>query len=220
VTVATIATDKSEKAAEKKEAKADRAKPKTLRTSIRTEEFGKFKSGQAVEYDGKLAKVVSFGFQELTVAPGEDRQFSDGPVLTLQLPADSPGGPMHYAYLDPPDEATSLSDNPERKRTLEKEWNPFFGDPVPEEPSKEKAEAPKIRQSGAAPEAKRTSSTRGKEGKETPAGTPPPRDTTGPGKIDTSKPAETPKAEKKAAAKETAKTAKETKKATAKKAKK
>lgn len=137
--------------------------------SARSGSAQSFRAGDRVEYEGKLAKVISFGTQQIS-APGQTLEFSDGPVLTIQIPADSIGAKPNTVYNLAPDQVKSLKDDAKRRAALEKEWNAFFGDPVPADPEKAaKVEAPKIRQSGPAPEAKRTSSTRGKNAETAPA---------------------------------------------------
>lgn len=214
--------DKPEAKPEAKEKSEKKSEAK--RSTVLTEERNAFKAGQPVEYDGKLAKVVEFGFLELPRNPGGEIKYSDSLVATLQLPALTPGGMPEYAYMVPADEMTSLKDDPKKLRSMQQEWNALLGDPVPKDEEKEKAEEPEIRQKGAGPEASKTSSTRGKEGKAEkgagakgaaeapPAGGRPPRTIRAetPLPIDTSKPEKAPaksekraekKAEKKAAPK-------------------
>lgn len=99
--------------------------------STRTSDHTAFVAGDKVEYEGKLAKVIQFGFLELPTNPGQDAQFSDRLVAHLQLPAPAPGGKPERAFFVPQDKITSLKDNPKKQRALETEFNPFFGDPTP-----------------------------------------------------------------------------------------
>jgi len=146
-----------------------RDKAPARRASTTTAERTAYKAGDKVEYDNQLAKVVNYGFLEIPTNPGENAKFSETLGLNLQLPAASPGGKPEYAFNVDPSDVKALKDDPKRLRSLEMESNALFGDPVPVEPSAEKQKGPEIRQKGAAPEASKTSSTRGKEGKATAA---------------------------------------------------
>jgi len=135
----------------------------TTTSTSTTADHNALKAGDKVEYDGKLAKVVNYGFLELPSNPGQDTHYSEKLVAHLQLPALTPGGKPEYAYYVNPDEITLLKDEPERRLELEKEFNALFGDPVPVDPKEDTRPAPEIRQKGPAPKAERTSSTRGVE---------------------------------------------------------
>src|SRR5688572_269132 len=99
-------------------AKKDRA----VRSAIRSEEARKFRAGDRVSIDGKLSKVIDYSVRQIS-GPGEDLEYSDGPVLSLQLPADSVGAKNNYAYNVLPGEVTPLKDDPKKLAALEKEWN-------------------------------------------------------------------------------------------------
>jgi hypothetical protein len=120
---------------------------KTHTRSVKNSERTAFRVGEKVEWDGKLAKVIAFGYLEQTTNPGEDASFSKELEAHLQLPAASPGGKPDVARHVPATEITSLRDNPKRQRELEIEFNALFGDPVPVDPSKESAKGPEIHKS-------------------------------------------------------------------------
>ncbi len=191
---------------------------KSLRSSTRTER-GAFAAGDKVEYQGKLAKVIEFGFLEQPRLPGEDAKISEGLVANLQLPADTEGGKPDTAYMVPASEIKSLKGDSKRQRALEMEWNPFFGDPKPLDPAKD-GPAPVTRQKGAAPKASKTRSTdadgqpkKGVKGVDVPLSNPkgsrPPKDVArefaATGKAVTTKEGDAPKASRKSGSKKSGK---------------
>jgi hypothetical protein len=126
----------------------ERTRTATSHTSTHaTTQRNAFKAGQEVEYDGKLAKVINFGFLELPSNPGQDAAFSDKLVAHLQLPALQPGGKPEYAYFVDPSDIKDLSDDPKRQQALEVEFNALFGDKPPES-GEVKYTEPKIRKAG------------------------------------------------------------------------
>lgn len=125
-------------------AKDRTAQTETSTSTFTTEQRTQFKEGQPVEYDGKLAKIVHYRFEELPSQPGMDTHFTDTLVATLQLPALSPGGKPEYAFFVQPNKIKALNDDPKRLRALQVEYAALMGDPVPVDPAKEPP-APKIK---------------------------------------------------------------------------
>jgi hypothetical protein len=107
------------------------ASPTTRTATLHSKEATQFHVGEKVEYDGKLAKVIQFGFLELPTLPGQDAKFADELCTHLQLPAATPGGKPETVYFAKLDAIKSLRDDPKRQRALELEFNPYFGDPAP-----------------------------------------------------------------------------------------
>ncbi len=107
------------------------ASPTTKSASLHSKEATQFHVGEKVEYDGRLAKVIQFGFLELPTQPGADAKFSDELCAHLQLPAATPGGKPETVFFAKLGAIKSLRNDPKRQRALELEFNPYFGDPAP-----------------------------------------------------------------------------------------